>query len=120
MTEFRATRGEKPSIPYIDPRVEHVGVSNLRQLDGKKLRQMDDKTLVIQEHNTPLAVLLSYEQYLIIQDQLQTVVDCFELLSSPEETAALISGLRDLRDGNTRSIGEIRKDLESEAGNKPK
>jgi len=117
MAELR-TRSEKPSIPYIDPRVEHVGVSNLRQLDGKKLRKMDDKTLVIQEHNTPLAVLLSYEQYLIIQDQLQTVVDCFELLSSPDETAALIADLRDLKDGRTRSLADIRKELEQ--GNESK
>ena len=40
-------------IPYIDPNVEHVGVSKLRTLSGKRLRSFE-KTLVIQENDTPL------------------------------------------------------------------
>jgi PHD/YefM family antitoxin component YafN of YafNO toxin-antitoxin module len=105
---------EVGAIPYIDPKVEHVGVSSLRQLDGRKLRRLD-KTFVIKDHNTPLAVLLSYEQYLVIQDQLQSVMDTFELLMSPEETQMLISGLQDAKAGRTRDLEDIRRRLKSDA-----
>src|SRR5258706_12389046 len=99
MSDFRAGQGGGgPTIPYIAPNVEHVGISNLRQLDSKKVRKLD-KTFVINDHNTPLAVLLSYEQYLIIQDQLQSVMDTFEILANSAEAEALISGLQDLREG---------------------
>jgi PHD/YefM family antitoxin component YafN of YafNO toxin-antitoxin module len=110
MADFRTERrGERP-IPYIDRNVEHVGVSSLRQLDGKKLRKLD-KTFVIQEHNAPLAVLLSYEQYLIIQDQLQSVMDTVEVLANPSEMEMLISGFEDARKGQTRDLEEIRSSL---------
>jgi len=39
-------------MPFIDPNVEHVGVSRLRQLDGKELRKIDKKALVIREHDS--------------------------------------------------------------------
>jgi hypothetical protein len=57
------------SVPYIDPNVEHVGVSRLRELNATKLRQFE-KTLVIRDNDTPLAVLLTYEQFLNMQRQL--------------------------------------------------
>ena len=119
MADFRVAERETGSkaIPYIDPNVEHVGVSNLRQLDSKKLRKLD-KTFVIQDHNTPLAVLLSYEQYLIIQDQLQSVMDTFEIFANPAETGMLISGLQDLKEGRTRNLDEIRSDLKEDLDKK--
>ena len=51
------------SIPFIDQNVEHVGTTKLRELNSTKLRN-NTKTLVIQENDTPLAVLLNYERFL--------------------------------------------------------
>ena len=110
MADFRADRRGERQISYIDPNLEYLGVSGLRQLDGKKLRKLD-KTFLIQEHNAPLAVLLSYEQYLIIQDQLQSVMDTFEILANKSESEMLISGLDDARAGRTRDLEEIRSSL---------
>src|SRR5262245_52085485 len=55
-----ATPMALPEIPYIDPNVEHVGVSKLRSLNADTLREMN-KTLVLQDNHEPLAVLLKYE-----------------------------------------------------------
>jgi hypothetical protein len=58
------------SIPYIDPKVRHVGVSKLRELNATKLKELgqdNEQTLVIQDNDQPLAVLLSYEKFLIMQ-----------------------------------------------------
>lgn len=49
------------SIPYLDPSVQHVGISRLRALD---------KTLVIQDNDKPLAVLLKYEHFLAMQEKM--------------------------------------------------
>jgi PHD/YefM family antitoxin component YafN of YafNO toxin-antitoxin module len=94
-------------IPYIDPNVEHVGVSRLRQLNSKRLRGFDT-TLVIQDNNTPLAVLLSYERFLMIQRQLQSVLNTIEVLTNEHEYSALKAGLHSARAGRTRPLSEIR------------
>lgn len=59
------------SIPYLDPSVQHVGISKLRALNVTQLRDMD-KTLVIQDNDKPLAVLLKYEHFMAIQERLRT------------------------------------------------
>ncbi len=97
-------------IPYIDPNVEHVGTSRLRELNSKKLRSMD-KTLVIQENDTPLAVLLDYEQFLYIQSRLRSLLETIDLLTNENEVASLKGGLNDLKAGRTKSILEIRASL---------
>jgi hypothetical protein len=48
------------SIPYLDPSVQHVGTSRLRALNFTQLREFD-KTLVIQDNDKALAVLLKEE-----------------------------------------------------------
>jgi len=58
------------SIPYLDPGVQHVGVSRLRALNIEQLRDLD-KTLVIQDNDKPLAVLLKYEQFMAMQAQIR-------------------------------------------------
>ena len=52
------------SIPnsYVNPNVRTVGVSKLRSLNATQLRDID-KTIVIQENDKPLAVLLKYEDF---------------------------------------------------------
>ena len=44
----------RPSIPYVDPTVQHVGISRLRALNVSQLRALD-KTLVIQDNDEPLS-----------------------------------------------------------------
>jgi hypothetical protein len=57
------------SIPYLDPSVQHVGISRLRALNVTQLRELD-KTLVIQDNDKPLAVLLKYEHFLAMQEKI--------------------------------------------------
>ena len=57
------------SIPYLDPNVQHVGISRLRALNVTQLRELD-KTLVIQDNDKPLAVLLKYEDFLAMQEKI--------------------------------------------------
>ena len=57
------------SIPYLDPNVQHVGISKLRALNVAQLRALD-KTLVIQDNDKPLAVLLKYEDFLAMQEKM--------------------------------------------------
>lgn len=97
------------SVPYIDPKVEHVGVSKLRALNATNLRTIN--TLVIQENDNPLAVLLKYEQYLIMQNQLFQLLEALEIAMNEEERNALRSGLADLKAGRVASISQIRRSL---------
>jgi hypothetical protein len=57
------------SIPYVDPSVQHVGISRLRALNVSQLRALD-RTLVIQDNDEPLAVLLKYEHFLAMQERI--------------------------------------------------
>lgn len=97
-------------MPYIDPNVEHVGVSRLRTLNATNLRSFD-KTLVIQDNDTPLAVLLRYEQFLTMQNQLQAVLATIEVLLDKKEVSGLIQGLEEMNSGNTRPLAAIRAAL---------
>jgi hypothetical protein len=62
-------KANQVSIPYVDPTVQHVGISRLRALNVSQLRALD-KTLVIQDNDKPLAVLLKYEHFLAMQERL--------------------------------------------------
>ena len=103
------------AIPYIDPRVRHVGVSKLRELNATKLKEMghgNEETLVIQDNDTPLAVLLTYERFLRMQEKLTAVFNTIEMLTDDGERNALLAGLADLKAGRTRSLDEIEAELE--------
>ncbi|MDX2151915.1 MAG: hypothetical protein SFV54_14345 [Bryobacteraceae bacterium] len=103
-------------VPYIDPDVQHVGVSKLREYDGKALRQLEKKAVVLRDRDQPVAVLLSYETYLVMQDQYKTIMETLEVLSSNEEVELLIRGLSDAREGRSRSLEEIRQSLRAKTG----
>jgi hypothetical protein len=62
-------KADKVSIPYLDPSVQHVGISKLRALNVTQLRALD-KTLVIQDNDKPLAVLLKYEHFIAMQERM--------------------------------------------------
>lgn len=98
------------TLPFIDQNVEHVGTTRLRGLNSAKLRS-NRKTLVIQENDTPLAVLLNYEQYLIMQNQLFSLLETIDLLTNEDEFASLKAGLEDLSAGRTKNIAAIRASL---------
>ena len=99
-----------PSIPYIDPNVEHVGVSKLRSLNASNLREIK-KTMVIQDNDTPLAVVLKYEEFLVIQKRLETLMETIALLTDQNDLAALVAGIQENQAGRTKSITEIRAAL---------
>jgi hypothetical protein len=95
---------------YINPNVRTVGISKLRSLNASKLRGID-KTLVIQENDQPLAVLLKYEEFLTMQKQLMAVLETRAVLSDEEEIKSIVSGIGDARSGKTKSIEEIRNSI---------
>jgi PHD/YefM family antitoxin component YafN of YafNO toxin-antitoxin module len=96
--------------PYIEERVQHVGVSRLRHLNATNLRQIN-KTLVIQENDKPLAVLLSYEQFLMMQKQLMSVLETLELVTNGDESNPLLKGIEDFRHGRSTPLAEIPKEV---------
>lgn len=53
-------------IPTIDPQVKHVGISHLRKLNADILRNLQG-ALVICDNSEPIAVIVSYETFLRIQ-----------------------------------------------------
>ena len=56
------------TFPQIDPRVQYVGVSRLRALNTSQLRA-NKNVLVVQDGSETLAVLVSYEMFLQIQQE---------------------------------------------------
>lgn len=63
-------KANQVSLPYVDPSVQHVGVTKLRALNVAQLRELD-KTMVIQDNDKPLAVLLRYDHFMAMQEQLR-------------------------------------------------
>jgi hypothetical protein len=61
-------------IPYIDTKVKRVGVSQLRQMNASKLGKLNGDLLVVADGDQPLAVVLSYEEYLKYQTEALTKV----------------------------------------------
>ena len=62
-------KANQVSLPYVDPTVQHVGVTRLRTLNVAQLRELD-KTLVIQDNDKPLAVLMRYEHFMAMQEKI--------------------------------------------------
>lgn len=55
------------SIPYLDPNVQHVGISRLRAFNVTQLADLE-RTLVIQDNDKPLAVLMKYSNFMAMQE----------------------------------------------------
>jgi len=70
-----------------------------------------EKTLVLQENDQPLAVLLTYEKYLVLQDQLDALMRTIYVLSSPEESTAFRSSVSDVKDGRVKDLQDINASL---------
>lgn len=67
-------------VPYIDTSISDIGVSQLRKLNATELRKTK-KTLVVRDNNVPLAVVLKYEQFLVMQGKLEAAKRTLELLA---------------------------------------
>jgi PHD/YefM family antitoxin component YafN of YafNO toxin-antitoxin module len=90
-------------IPFVDPNVEYVGVSKLRTFNGSNLGEIQ-KMLVIQDNDRPLAVMMSYGQYLAVQKKLQEALTALELLGREESKSALRRGLKDVSEGRVTPL----------------
>jgi hypothetical protein len=102
--------GLQLAFPVIDPTIKHVGVSKLRELNAATLRETQD-TFVIQDNNTPLAVLLRYEKFLSMQQQLASVMSTLDLLSESKELHGVLAGIEDMLAGRVRSLAEVDAEL---------
>ncbi len=58
-----------PHLPYIDPNVDHVDAKKFRHMPPHKLKALD-RTTVLRDDDVPLAVLVPYNTFLEIQDEL--------------------------------------------------
>jgi len=102
------------TFPNIDPRIRHVGVSKLRDLNATKLKENEDDTFVIQENDVPLSVLFSYKKYQEMRAEMNSLLSMIEMLTSDKERNGLLEAFEDIRAGRIRTLAEIEKDLEKE------
>lgn len=99
------------AFPDIDPRIRHVGVSKLRDLNATKLKEQEDDTLVIQENDTPLSVLFSYKRYQEMRAEVNALLSMIEMLKNEQERNSLLAAFEDVRAGRIRSLEEIEADF---------
>jgi hypothetical protein len=86
--------------------------SKLRDLNASKLKEQNDETLVIQENDTPLAVLFCYKRFLEIRQEFDALVSMIELLANEPERKGLVAAFEDIRTGRVRSLDDIEAELE--------
>jgi PHD/YefM family antitoxin component YafN of YafNO toxin-antitoxin module len=86
-------------------------VSKLRELNATALKETED-TFVIQDNNTPLAVLLTYEKFLSMQRELMSVINTLELLTESKELTGVLAGIEEMRAGRARPLEDIEAELE--------
>src|ERR1051326_7292975 len=95
-------------IPEIDPSVRFVGVSKLRMLNATKLHNLEE-TLVIQDDDKPLAVVLSYDQFLQMQNERNRALTTLEVVF--EDKTGLTKALQQAVTGKTKPDSEVRRTL---------
>jgi len=101
--------------PHIDPTVKHVGVSKLRGLNAEKLKETTD-TFVIQENDRPLAVLITYDKFLAMQEELMSVARTVAMLSDKTELAALKAAMADVEAERIQSLDDIDRERKKGRG----
>jgi len=102
------------TFPDIDPRIRHVGVSKLRDLNATKLKEQENDTFVIQENDTPLSVLFSYKRYQEMRAEVNALLSMIEMLKNEKERNGILAAFEDIKAGRVRSLNDIEKDLEKE------
>lgn len=98
-------------IPRIDPNVQYVGVTKLRSLNATNLQGLN-KTLVIQDNEQPLAVVISYDKFLEMQTERERILATLELLTNRDEADAFCAGSEDIAEGRHRPLSAVRRDLQ--------
>jgi len=91
-------------VPYIDQSISDIGVSQLRKLNADALRN-GKKTLVVRDNNVPLAVVLKYEQFLVMQNKLEAALKTVELLTRTKDAETVIASLKDAAQGRGEMPG---------------
>lgn len=71
-------------VPVIDPTVRYVRVSKLRELKAEKLRALG-QTLVVQDDERPLAVVISFAQFLKMQQERERILEIVESFKRKED-----------------------------------
>lgn len=99
---------QKVGIPRIDPSVKYVGVSKLRTLNASNLQDLDT-TLVIQDNDQPIAVVLSYDLFMQMQQERERALTTLEMLVNKDERNALSSGIKDVLSKKTKSVSAVRE-----------
>jgi hypothetical protein len=102
------------AFPDIDPRIRHVGVSKLRDLNATKLREQEDDTFVIQENDTPLSVLFSYKRYQEMRAEMNSLLSMIEMLTNDTERNGLLAAFEDIRAGRIRTLAQIEEEMQKE------
>jgi hypothetical protein len=97
-------------VPYIDPSISDIGVSQLRKLNATDLRK-GKKTLVIRENNEPLAGVLKYEQFLVIQGKLEAAQKTLGMLASRTDLQAILTSMKDAENGGGVDLSQIAPEL---------
>jgi hypothetical protein len=97
-------------VPYIDTSISDIGVSQLRKLNASDLRKAK-KTLVVRDNNVPLAVVLKYEQFLVMQGKLEAAQRTLDLILKRDEFKDLIKSLNEANDGGGKDLAEIAPEL---------
>ena len=54
--------------------------------------------------------MLSYKQFLTVQNQLRAVLETIDLLTDEEEVSSLRAGLEEAAKGQTKSLGRIKRE----------
>jgi hypothetical protein len=108
LQEVAMSAGAMPIM--IDPNVKHVGISKLRELNVAKLRESED-TLVIQDNDQPLAVLVTYQKFLEMQELFTSMINTIDLFMEKQEVEGLRAAFDDLKAGRVRSLAEIEAEL---------
>jgi PHD/YefM family antitoxin component YafN of YafNO toxin-antitoxin module len=97
-------------VPYIDTSISDIGVSQLRKLNATDLRK-GKKTLVVRDNNEPLAVVLRYEQFLVMQHKLEAAIKTVALLTKGKDVEAVMESLKDAAEGRGVDLSEIAPEL---------
>jgi hypothetical protein len=104
------------TYPHLDPTVKYVNASKLRELSSsERLRETTD-TFVIQEDSKPIRVLLTYEKYLAMQEELGAVARTVEMLSDAVEREALRKAAEDMKAGRVKTLEQIDEEVKKRRG----
>ncbi|MBN1587522.1 MAG: type II toxin-antitoxin system Phd/YefM family antitoxin [Candidatus Omnitrophica bacterium] len=86
--------------------INTVSLKELRPELPRVIENIDSKLdrYVITKHGKPVVVMLSIDDY-------ESLMETLDILADPDAMAGFKQGERDIKEGQTRSWKEIKKDL---------